>query len=90
MGRKYTYSREISTIEGKETFTAVEFDNFDEAVRIVDKGIYDRTLELKGRSVGEDSEVARARPTSVPAGIENTYVGNASNGNPLNLNTEKK
>lgn len=45
--RKYTYSREIETLEGKEVFTAVEFDSFDEAKKAVDKGIYDRELQIK-------------------------------------------
>ena len=45
--RKYTYSREIGTAHGQEVFTAVEFDSFDEAQKVVDKGIYDRLLELK-------------------------------------------
>ncbi len=43
MAKKYTYSRSF----GDETFTAVEFDSFDEARKAVDKGIYERQLELK-------------------------------------------
>ena len=38
--RKYTYSRTI----GDQTFSAVEFDSFDEAKRIVDKAIYELKL----------------------------------------------
>ena len=45
MGR-YCYSREIDTIEGKETFAIVEAASFDEAKKEVDKGIRDRRLEL--------------------------------------------
>lgn len=45
MGR-YCYSREIDTIEGKETFAIVESASFDEAKKEVDKGIRDRRLEL--------------------------------------------
>lgn len=44
--RKVTYSRTLNSIEGQETFSAVEFDSFDEAKRLVDKGIHDRKLEL--------------------------------------------
>jgi hypothetical protein len=46
MSRRYTYTRTIDTPQGKESFTAVEFDSFDEAIKAVDKGIYDRKLEL--------------------------------------------
>lgn len=49
MSKRYTYSRSIKTQEGEETFTADQFDSFDEAIKIVDKGIYDRKLELKVR-----------------------------------------
>jgi hypothetical protein len=35
MSRRYTYSKTV----GNETFTAVEFDSFDEAVQAVEKGI---------------------------------------------------
>lgn len=41
--KKYTYSRQI----GNETFTAVEFDSFEEAIKAVDKGVYHRELETK-------------------------------------------
>ena len=57
MSKKYTYSRSIvgkvnfideeRTTADEETFTAVEFDSFDEAIRAVDKGINDRMVELK-------------------------------------------
>lgn len=32
-----------------ETLTAVEFDSFDEAIKAVEKGMYDRKLELKNK-----------------------------------------
>ena len=35
--KKYTYSKTV----GNETFSAVEFDSFDEAIHAVDKGIRD-------------------------------------------------
>jgi hypothetical protein len=44
--RKFTYSREIVTPEGKETFTASEFDSFEEGQKAVEKGIYDRRLSF--------------------------------------------
>ena len=47
MSRRYTYSRTIDTPEGKETFTAVEFDSFDEARFAVEKGVRDRKLQFE-------------------------------------------
>ena len=44
---KYTFSREISTPEGIEVFTCVEAASFDEAQKVVTKGIYERMLELE-------------------------------------------
>lgn len=54
MSKRYTYSRMIVTDEGSETFTAVEFDAFDEAVKIVDRGIYERKLELERKKKAEE------------------------------------
>lgn len=47
MSKKYTYSRKIETREGKESFSAVEFDSFDEAIKAVDRGIADRQIQIK-------------------------------------------
>lgn len=44
--RKFTYSRQIVTQDGVETFTASEFDSFEEGQKAVEKGIYDRKLQL--------------------------------------------
>ena len=44
--RKFTYTRAVQTKEGREEFSAVEFDSFDEAIKAVDKGIYERKLSL--------------------------------------------
>lgn len=47
--RKFTYSRTVNFTKedhGDETFTAVEFDSFDEAITAVEKGISNRRLEL--------------------------------------------
>ncbi len=48
MSKKYTYSREMEfeLSFGKETYSAVEFDTFDEAKNAVEKGIRDRRIEL--------------------------------------------
>lgn len=46
MAKKYTWSK---TNSQGETFTAVEFDSFDEAIRSVEKGIADRALQLINR-----------------------------------------
>jgi hypothetical protein len=47
--RKVTYSRTFNSLEGQEVFSAVEFDSFDEAKKIVDRGINDRKTELKAK-----------------------------------------
>ncbi len=47
MSRRYTYSRQIRSSEGQETFTAEQFDSFDEAKKAVDKGVRDRMLEIE-------------------------------------------
>lgn len=46
MSKRYTYSKTINVADGQETYSAVEFDSFDEAKKAVDKGIHDRMLEL--------------------------------------------
>lgn len=46
MSKRYTYSKTINVPDGQETYSAVEFDSFDEAKKAVDKGIHDRMLEL--------------------------------------------
>lgn len=60
MSHKYSYSRTLTIVKHvddgdekhhhdmtQETFTAVEFDSFDEARKEVDKAIRDRRLELE-------------------------------------------
>lgn len=56
MARHYTFSREVEVLGKKETFTAVEFDSFDEAVRAVDKGINDRKLETSAKTTPAKEE----------------------------------
>ncbi len=51
MTRRYTYSRTIDTPEGKETFTAQEWDSFDEARTAVEKGVHDRRLQFGVKTV---------------------------------------
>jgi hypothetical protein len=72
---KFTYSREITTTEGTERFTAVEMNSYDEAIRVVDKGIYDRELDLKGKNAAlgavadtahNEADVASASQPSNP------------------------
>lgn len=46
MSRRYTFSRTIETPDGKETFTAEQFDSFDEARNAVEKGVRDRRLQF--------------------------------------------
>lgn len=53
MSKRYTYSRAITTRDGVETFTADQFDSFDEAQTAVEKGIRDRRLQLKKTYVPE-------------------------------------
>lgn len=47
MTKKYNFSIEIPTPEGNETFQTVNCDSFDEAIKVVKKGVYDRRLELE-------------------------------------------
>lgn len=48
MSKKFTFSK---TVEG-ETFTANEFDSFDEAIKAVEKGLHDRKLATGPHSEG--------------------------------------
>lgn len=72
MSRRYTYARTIDGPEGPETFTAVEFDSFDEAITAAEKGIHDRKLQIaspalgigKGEGAGVPSEAGS--PVPVP------------------------
>lgn len=50
--RRYTYARTIEGPEGAETFSAVEFDSFDEAISAVERGISDRRLQIKSPALG--------------------------------------
>jgi len=50
MTKKYNFSIEIPTPEGNETFQVVGCDSFDEAIKVVKKGVYDRKLELEAEA----------------------------------------
>lgn len=63
MAHKYTYSETI----GNQTFTAVEFDSFDEAVKAVELGIRDhlnRFTVAQGASGGHYEPVVVRTPGS--------------------------
>lgn len=56
---KFTYSRSLATDEyGVENFTAVECSSFDEAIKLVDKGIYDRKLQIANENKKANKESA--------------------------------
>lgn len=60
MSRRYTYSRSIRTEEGVETFTAEEFDSFDEAKNAVDRGINDRKLQIAAEKKAQSNAASSA------------------------------
>jgi hypothetical protein len=63
MSKRYTFAKEISTPDGKETFSAVEFDSFDEARKAVDKAVYERKLEL---NPGKPSSTTKKEENIIP------------------------
>lgn len=44
MAAKYNFSIERKGIKGRETFQVIGCDSFDEAIRIVEKGVHDREI----------------------------------------------
>lgn len=78
---KYTYSRTLETREAIETFTAVECASFDEAIKLVDKGIHDRKLELQNKEpkqstvTGSGSAMPITGPKSSPDEPQGSNVG---------------
>jgi hypothetical protein len=79
MAKKYTYSRTY----GEHTFSAVEFDSFDEARHAVDKAIYDFTLSNKatfvpktGVIMGDIEGIKEPVPAKMPT--ENPITGRVS------------
>lgn len=70
MAKKYTYSRQL----GDETFSAVEFDSFDEARKVVEKAVYERTLELKPK---ENPPASASKAPSLK--VKDVEVPNVSN-----------
>ena len=84
MGR-YCYSREIDTIEGKETFAVIEYASFDEAKKEDDKGIRDRRLELADKHFGLKGEGKVYQPEPTPQEASKTAPTKAEAGyNALN------
>ena len=76
MSKKYTYSREVKTTKGVERFTAVEFDSFDEAIKAVDKGIYDREISLAALiKTSIPAMQSQGKITTVPAINTPTWPG---------------
>jgi len=77
--RKYTYSRTI----GIHTFTANEFDSFDEAVTAVEKGIYRFQLVHETYPVPIEEKIA-----SDSNSTSNFASGNNSTSKPVLNNNE--
>lgn len=65
MSRRFTFSK---TTPYGETFTAVEFDSFDEAIKAVEKGVYERDLVVGPRAAGLLGKMAPEDVPKMPAG----------------------
>jgi len=70
MTKKYNFSIEIPTPEGNETFQVVNCDSFDEAIKIVKRGIYDRKLELE-RETEKELKSVELNKTDLNSGTVN-------------------
>lgn len=46
---EFKFAKTIQTPEGPETFEAGKADSWEEARKIVEKGVYDRQLEIKAK-----------------------------------------
>jgi hypothetical protein len=78
MSKRYTYSRSINTVEGVETFTADQFDSFDEALRAVERGISDRKHQLKEKGsikVSDLEDSGLIIPPTPPSTYPNSTAG---------------
>ena len=62
MAAKYNYSRKL----GNETFQIINCDSFDEAIKIVEKGIYDRILSNPLRPFMENPLMENPLEVPVP------------------------
>lgn len=83
MSKRYTYSRTQDFGVGPETFSAVEFDSFDEARKAVDRGMYDRKLEVESQK-NSTTNAAQKQETRDNVGNDTTGANQtpgASNGN---------
>lgn len=86
MAKKFTYSRMIVTDAGSETFTASEFDSFDEAQRVVEKGIHDRRLQLDAEKSTRRASTAAPMPhnsSNAPATISTPAPATGSATGPI-------
>lgn len=72
MAKRFTYSKTIHTFEGPETFTAVEFDSFDEAIKAVERGIYERRLEIGKKTAANGPGVLTDHRNPPPTGTTAT------------------
>ena len=80
---KFKYSKVLNTAEGTEIFEVSEADSWEEARKTVDKGVYDRQLELKAKYPGAGLGAAAPRvptipPTGGPVNTPNTPGGSAA------------
>lgn len=50
---KFKFSKHLNTVEGLEIFEVSEADSWDEARKMVEKGVYDRKLELAEKYPGK-------------------------------------
>lgn len=72
---KYNYARTINTIDGEERFEAVECASFDEAQKYVEKGIYDRALQLKERMPKEPAPPVASFPSAAVPTLGGSTIG---------------
>ena len=58
---KFNYARSLETPYGTETFTAIECSSYDEAIKLVEKGIYDRKLQLEAEEKKKQNDTLLQR-----------------------------
>lgn len=74
MSRKYTFSIQFEN----ETFQAEGFDSFDEAIKVVEKAVYDRKL-TKGGDYTKYNIQRKNTATPLPPSIGGDQILNESN-----------
>ena len=65
MAKKYNFSIRV----GDETFGVESADSFDEAIKVVKRGVYDRKLELEREAEKELKELPEAPQQKAPGDI---------------------